>query len=44
MYGNKVIAVGFGLSPLGLGLFFPALVQAGAVVLVVGVVMLLLDK
>lgn len=44
MYGNKVMAVGFGLSPLGLGAFVPVVVPAGAVVLVVGVVLVLLDK
>lgn len=44
MYGNKVVAVGFGLSILGLGHFLPVVVPAGAVVLVVGVVLVLLDK
>jgi hypothetical protein len=44
MYGNKVMVVGFALSPLGLGLFFPVIIPAGAVVLVVGAVLVLLDK
>lgn len=42
--GNKIMAVGFGLSPLGLGLFFPALIPAGAIILVVGVIAVVLDK
>lgn len=44
MYGNKVFTVGLALSPLGLGFFLPVVVPAGAVVLVVGAVLLLLDK
>ncbi len=44
MYGNKVMALGFGLSPLGLGHFIPILIPAGAIILIVGAVMVLLDK
>lgn len=40
---SKVIWSGMGLI-LGLGQFIPACVSVGAVILVVGVVMLLLDK
>lgn len=44
MYGNKVFLVGIGLSPLGLGYFIPVLVPAAAVVVVVGGLMVLLDR
>lgn len=44
MYGNKVMAVGFALSALGLGLFLPVVIPAGAVVLIVGAVLVVLDK
>ena len=42
--GSKVAWVGLGLSPLGLGFFLPEVIIAGAVVLVVGVIMIVLDK
>lgn len=42
--GHKIIAVGFGLSPLGLGYFFPVLLPAGAIILFVGVVAVVLDR
>lgn len=42
--GSKIAWVGLGLSPLGLGHFIPELIPAGAIVLVVGVVAIVLDK
>lgn len=42
--GTKIAAVGLGLSQVGLGYFSPILVPAGAIVFVVGVVFILLDK
>jgi len=44
MYGNKVMALGFGLSSLGLGFFLPVVTPAGAILIMVGAVMVLLDK
>ena len=38
------MAVGFGLSNLGLGFFMPMLVPAGAVIMIVGVVLVLIDR
>jgi hypothetical protein len=42
--GFKIAAVGIGLSVLGLGHFFPILITPGAIVLVVGVLFITLDK
>jgi hypothetical protein len=42
--GSKVMAVGFGLSPFGLGFFFPAVIPFGAGVLFVGALLVLFDK
>lgn len=44
MYGNKVFTVGLALSALGLGYFIPAVVPAGAVVVVVGAVLVVIDR
>lgn len=42
--GNKIMAVGFGLSPLGLGFFMPVLLPAAAIIMVVGMLAVVLDK
>jgi hypothetical protein len=42
--GTKVFFVGIGLSTLGLGYFIPLLIPASAIVVMVGVVMIVLDK
>jgi hypothetical protein len=42
--GNKIAWVGLGLSGLGLGHFFPILLPVGAIILVIGVILILLDK
>jgi len=42
--GSKVAWVGLGLSPLGLGFFLPQVIIAGAIVLIVGVLMIVFDK
>lgn len=44
MYGNKIMAVGFGLSTLGLGQFVPLLVPAAGVILFIGAVLVVIDK
>jgi len=41
---GKIIWTGIGLSGLGLGYFLPVVTVVGAVVLVVGVVLMWLDK
>lgn len=44
MYGNKVMLVGLGLSPLGLGHFIPVLIPAAAIIFVVGAVLAVIDR
>lgn len=41
---NKIIWTGIALSTLGLGRFIPSVAVVGAVVLMVGVLLLWLDK
>jgi hypothetical protein len=41
---NKIIWCGIGLSGFGLGYFIPILLPVGAILVVVGVVLLILDK
>lgn len=42
--GQTIAWVGLGLSPLGLGYFIPEVVVAGAIILVVGVILMVLNK
>lgn len=42
--GNKIFTVGLALSPLGLGFFLPIVVPAGAIILCVGAIAIVLDK
>lgn len=41
--GNKVMAVGFGLL-FGVGYFLPLVIPAGAIVLILGAVLVTVDK
>lgn len=44
MWGNKIMVIGIGLSPLGLGYFLPVLIPAAAIVVFVGAVLVLIDR
>lgn len=41
---GKIIWTGVGLSALGLGYFLPIVIPVGAIILIIGVVLMWLDK